>query len=392
MRLHCRARMRRRGAGRRPARVKREWAEVEEEGLGDEPDSSEDEAAAAAADASPTSSDDAPGSADEDACAAGWRYARARPARWRRPLVQGLCSMPGGCAVARVSPACGAWPQASCCLRPSCSKLALKHAIQLECEVPKQSAPVNPCEAHSKVLKAGQWMRASLSARGCGPAGPNGTSARQARMASSPPLNLAPFKRPRTQLQYVPRQRSRQGEPAAALGLSWDTGDGAPAASPACSGRWQLQGAGRTPAPGQKIAFLVEGISLPTVHADAEGGGRRQLHCELTSWAAHVAGRTQAAARARRRPTASSARCRRCQPTCCGRRGASGGLGSPARTACSLPWPRGPPRWPRARPGGRLRWTAPPGRWRATRWRSTRRRPALRRRPRRSSRRAPAWT
>ena len=47
-------------------------------------------------------------------------------------------------------------------------------------------------------------------------------------MASSPPLNLVPFKRPRAQLQYVPRQRSRLGEPAAALGLSWDTGGGAP--------------------------------------------------------------------------------------------------------------------------------------------------------------------
>ncbi len=46
-------------------------------------------------------------------------------------------------------------------------------------------------------------------------------------MASSPPLVQAPFKRPRTQLHYVPRQRSRLGEPAAALGLSWDTAAGA---------------------------------------------------------------------------------------------------------------------------------------------------------------------
>lgn len=391
MRLYRRARRRRRGAGRRPARVKREWAEVEEEELGDEPDSSEDEAAAAAADASPTSSDDAPGSADEDACAAGWRYARARPARRRRQLVQGLCIMPGGCAVARVSPACGAWPQASCGLRPSCSKLALKHAVQLECEVPKQSAPVNPCEAHSKLLKAGQWMRASLSARGCGPAGPNGTSARQARMASSPPLNLAPFKRPRTQLQYVPRQRSRQGEPAAALGLSWDTGDGAPVASTACSGSWQLQGAGRTPAPGQESCSVPGRACGCTCKKFKAAAG---ASCMISSQAAprHVAGRAQAAARARRHPTASGARSRCCQPTCCGRRRASGAPGSPARTACSPPWPRGPPRRPRARPRARLRWTAAPGRWRATRWRSTRRRPALLRRPRRSSRRAPAWT
>ncbi|KAK9839615.1 hypothetical protein WJX81_001019 [Elliptochloris bilobata] len=56
---------------------------------------------------------------------------------------------------------------------------------------------------------------------------PNGASARQSRMASSPPLVLAPFKRPRTQLHNVPRQRSRLGEPATALGLSWDTSAGA---------------------------------------------------------------------------------------------------------------------------------------------------------------------
>ena len=137
------------------------------------------------------------------------------------------------------------------------------------------------CEADLKLPKAGRLMRASLSARGCGAAGPNGTSARQARMASSPPLNLAPFKRPRTQLQYVPRQRSRQGEPAAALGLSWVTGDGAPAASPACSGGWQLQGAGRTLAPGQETSSFLSSFPVGghwIVHVDVKGGGRHQLH------------------------------------------------------------------------------------------------------------------
>ena len=60
-----------------------------------------------------------------------------------------------------------------------------------------------------------------------GRAGANGTSARQGRMERSPPPGASPCKRPRTQLHYRPRQRSRLGEPAAALGLSWDTVGGA---------------------------------------------------------------------------------------------------------------------------------------------------------------------
>lgn len=58
-------------------------------------------------------------------------------------------------------------------------------------------------------------------------AGANGTNARQVRMERSPPLGASPCKRPRTQLHYRPRQRSRLGEPATALGLSWDTAAGA---------------------------------------------------------------------------------------------------------------------------------------------------------------------
>lgn len=59
------------------------------------------------------------------------------------------------------------------------------------------------------------------------PAGANGTSARQGRMERSPPPGASPCKRPRTQLHYPPRKRSRLGEPATALGLSWDTVGGA---------------------------------------------------------------------------------------------------------------------------------------------------------------------
>ena len=208
-----------------------------EEELDDGVETSEDDAALDATDDAPSSSGGEDADAgDEGSCAAGWRYARACPraASTRHSTLQveaallqcsGMHLRHGEGHKVRVRYfLCHVLCRLYCCSagrlqRRHTANVASRGKIVVEDEgFPDSTAVISQTEPDE---------------RGCH-AGVNGTNARHARVARSPPLGASPLKRARTQLHYMPRKRSRLGEPAAALGLSWDTAVGAGGALLSC--------------------------------------------------------------------------------------------------------------------------------------------------------------